>query len=176
MDINLSKLQELVKDKGDWCAAVHGVAKSWTWLSNWTTTFTIQRHQEAFSPPLHPHYPSLPLRREVLRCTCLQHKQILWKCSFGGLIPFGGEGERGGWHCFVSGVYPPHLSPWVPCFLLWASVYPSVMSSRHCFASLHSRPCKVQRQVSFHFISTRRNLGQFLHPILRTRQIWLKEV
>ena len=38
MDMSLSKLQNIVKDREAWSAAVHGIAKSWTGLSNSTTT------------------------------------------------------------------------------------------------------------------------------------------
>ena len=37
MDISLSKLPEIVKNREAWCAAVHVVAKNYTQLSNWTT-------------------------------------------------------------------------------------------------------------------------------------------
>ena len=38
VDMSLSKLWEVVKVRGAWCDAVHWVLKSWTWLSDWTTT------------------------------------------------------------------------------------------------------------------------------------------
>ena len=41
MNMKLTKLWEIVKDRQVWSAAVHGVAKSWTQLSDWTTTHTI---------------------------------------------------------------------------------------------------------------------------------------
>ena len=47
MDMSLSKLQEMAKDREAWRAAVHVVAKSWTWLSDWTT----KEFQSVIKPP-----------------------------------------------------------------------------------------------------------------------------
>ena len=41
MNMSLSKFQEIVKNRGAWYAAVHGVTKCCTWLINWTTTWNM---------------------------------------------------------------------------------------------------------------------------------------
>ena len=46
MDMSLSRLRELVKDRQVWSAAVHGVAKSLTLLSDWTTRTTAKKFTE----------------------------------------------------------------------------------------------------------------------------------
>ena len=63
MDMSLSKLQEIVKNREAWRAAVHGVTKSWTRLSEWTTNnkthiFLNIFHQEVISDSS-KHSPAL---------------------------------------------------------------------------------------------------------------------
>ena len=48
MDVSLSKLQETVKDREAWRASVQRVTKSWTQLSDWTTTMTTKGHLGCF--------------------------------------------------------------------------------------------------------------------------------
>ena len=47
MDMTLSTLWEIVKDREAWLAAVHGITKSWTQLSNWTTTTIINQKRNS---------------------------------------------------------------------------------------------------------------------------------
>ena len=72
MDMGLSRLWELVMDREVWHAAVHGVTKSWTWLSDWTER------------TLDPWVGMIPWRREMLPTP------VFWPGEFHGLYsPWG---------------------------------------------------------------------------------------
>ena len=50
MEMSLSKLRELVMDREAWCAAVHGIAKRWTRLSDWTELIDVKKLAPHLAP------------------------------------------------------------------------------------------------------------------------------
>ena len=75
-DMNLRKLREIVKDRGAWCAAVHGVAKSQTQLSDWQ-----QHYQEQLGPMrLNSCLSSYQVLVKISRCKHSFITFVQWCC------------------------------------------------------------------------------------------------
>ena len=70
MDMSLGELPELVMDREAWCVAIHGVAKIWTWMSDWTE---LKKHEDPDSIP-----GSDPLEKGIAIHSSILAWEILW--------------------------------------------------------------------------------------------------
>ena len=71
MDTDLSKLWEIVEDRGSWHATVHGVSKNRTWLHDWTT---IRRTSAHYSWTELVPCSVLPQWGQKIQCLCVYQK------------------------------------------------------------------------------------------------------
>ena len=84
LDMSLSELRELVMDREAWYAAVHGITKSWTWLSDWTKLkggriliLNFDNVQLSSSLPKNHHYPTkYELKWNFSKTTASESKSV----------------------------------------------------------------------------------------------------
>ena len=112
-------------DAGAWWAAVHGVAKSWTWLSNFTFTFhfySLEKEMATHSSVLAWRSPGMGSHRDGhnwsdLAAVASWAAHLLLRASFVVWI----KRREDNWHC-----WPPNLdseSKWISKQSFWASAF-----------------------------------------------------
>ena len=118
MDINLSKLWELVEEREAWHAAAHGVTKSWTWLADWTTRGDQSEAKhlgEMRSQPLCCRVKDGWWRSHHIAQVPTWFRYWLMPLAKTPLWPFGTSGDE----------IIPKLTVFVVCFLRWRASWES---------------------------------------------------
>ena len=164
MDMSLSKLRETVKDRGIWCAAVHGVTKSWTQLSNWTTVILISLQGKY-------HLPHFRDARKVAQCLrAASGKTRVWTRVYPSFSTVHLAWGMSGTLTFLKGSTSAGKSSKyrAPCLQRHYSIFPLCLPQY--FRRQREQCCAVEGLVAL--LSTRKGLFFFsiIHDKLSKRE------